>query len=126
MGIASGFRRKEPARLFSACAAGLVFVTAVETRRAMQSFLSLIAWESEVWIAEDPGHTIHFNGELIPRSLSGCNPATRGTQGPCSYRFSRTTLLSCGLHRRRCTPRIERLWYDPLILGMVHVTMGVA
>ncbi len=43
--------------------AGLVFVTAFETRRAMQSFLSHIAWESEVWIAGDPDHMIHFNGE---------------------------------------------------------------
>jgi len=26
----------------------------VETRRTMQTFVSHIAWESEVWIAEDP------------------------------------------------------------------------
>ena len=32
-------------------------------RRTMQTFASHIAWESEVWIAEDPGHMIHFNGE---------------------------------------------------------------
>jgi hypothetical protein len=31
--------------------------------RAMQSFVSQISWESEVWIAEDPDHMIHFNGE---------------------------------------------------------------
>ena len=35
----------------------------VETRRTMQTFVSHIAWESEVWIAEDPDHMIHFNGE---------------------------------------------------------------
>ena len=40
-----------------------VFVTAFETRRTMQAFVSHIAWESEVWIAEDPDHMIHFNGE---------------------------------------------------------------
>ena len=40
-----------------------VFVTAFETRRTMQTFVSHIAWESEVWIAEDPDHMIHFNGE---------------------------------------------------------------
>ena len=22
-----------------------------------------ISWETEVWIAEDPGHVVHFNGE---------------------------------------------------------------
>jgi hypothetical protein len=62
-GPVDGKRRKELKNLFAGCKAGLVFVTAFETRRAMQSFLSHIAWESEVWIADDPDHLIHFNGE---------------------------------------------------------------
>ncbi len=62
-GPVDGKRRKELKELFAGCKAGLVFVTAFETRRAMQSFISQIAWESEVWIAEDPDHMIHFNGE---------------------------------------------------------------
>lgn len=62
-GPVDGKRRKELKDLFAGCNAGLVFVTAFETRRAMQSFVSQIAWESEVWIAEDPDHMIHFNGE---------------------------------------------------------------
>ncbi len=62
-GPVDGKRRKELKELFAGCQAGLVFVTAFETRRTMQSFLSQIAWESEVWIAEDPNHMIHFNGE---------------------------------------------------------------
>jgi len=62
-GPVDGKRRKELKELFAGCKAGLVFVTAFETRRSMQSFLSQISWESEVWIAEDPDHMIHFNGE---------------------------------------------------------------
>ncbi|HRH99316.1 MAG TPA: BsuBI/PstI family type II restriction endonuclease [Prosthecobacter sp.] len=62
-GPVDGKRRKELKDLFAGCKAGLVFVTAFESRRAMQSFVSQIAWESEVWIAEDPDHMIHFNGE---------------------------------------------------------------
>lgn len=62
-GPVDGKRRKELKELFAGCKAGLVFVTAFETRRVMQSFVSHIAWESEVWIAEDPDHMIHFNGE---------------------------------------------------------------
>jgi hypothetical protein len=62
-GPVDGKRRKELKELFVGCKAGLVFVTAFETRRVMQSFVSQIAWESEVWIAEDPDHMIHFNGE---------------------------------------------------------------
>ena len=62
-GPVDGKRRKELKELFADCKAGLIFVTTFETRRTMQSFLSHIAWESEVWIAEDPDHMIHFNGE---------------------------------------------------------------
>ena len=62
-GPVDGKRRKELKELFTGCKAGLVFVTAFETRRTMQSFVAHIAWESEVWIAEDPDHMIHFNGE---------------------------------------------------------------
>jgi len=62
-GPVDGKRRKELKELFAGCQAGLVFVTAFETRRAMQRFIAHIAWETEVWIAEDPDHMIHFNGE---------------------------------------------------------------
>ena len=58
-----GKRRKELKELFAGCKAGLVFVTAFENRRTMLSFGHHIAWESEVWIAEDPDHMIHFNGQ---------------------------------------------------------------
>ncbi len=30
---------------------------------AAYTLLAQIAWESEVWIAEEPMHMIHFNGE---------------------------------------------------------------
>ena len=56
-------RRKELKELFKGCKGGLVFVTAFETRRSIQTFLPQISWETEVWVAEDPDHLIHFNGE---------------------------------------------------------------
>jgi hypothetical protein len=62
-GPVDGKRRKELKDLFSGCTAGLVFVTAFETRPSMRAFLSHIAWDSEVWIAEAPDHMIHFNGD---------------------------------------------------------------
>lgn len=62
-GPVDGKRRRELRELFSTSRAGLVFVTAFATRVAMRSFITQIAWESEVWIAEDPDHMIHFNGE---------------------------------------------------------------
>jgi hypothetical protein len=62
-GPVDGKRRMELRELFKNSKAGLVFVTAFESRKVMQSFLNQISWETEVWIAEDPDHLIHFNGE---------------------------------------------------------------
>lgn len=56
-------RRRELKDLFAGCKAGLVFVTAFANREAMRSFLTQLSWETEVWVAEDPDHLIHFNGE---------------------------------------------------------------
>lgn len=62
-GPVDGKRRKELKELFAGCKAGLVFVTAFSTRDAMRSFLTQISWATEVWVADDPEHMIHFNGE---------------------------------------------------------------
>jgi hypothetical protein len=62
-GPMDGKRRKELKDLFIGCKAGLVFVTAFENRRTMQTFAPRIEWESEVWIADSPTHLIHFSGE---------------------------------------------------------------
>ncbi|MDB6132122.1 MAG: BsuBI/PstI restriction endonuclease C-terminus/Eco57I restriction endonuclease [Verrucomicrobiales bacterium] len=62
-GPVDGKRRRELKELFANSKPGLVFVTAFQTRKAMQTFVAQIAWESEVWIADDPNHMIHFNGD---------------------------------------------------------------
>ncbi len=56
-------RQNELRGLFSSASAGLVYVTAFETRQAMTKHLRHISWETEVWIAESPDHLIHFDGE---------------------------------------------------------------
>ncbi|MFH0965183.1 MAG: BsuBI/PstI family type II restriction endonuclease, partial [Planctomycetota bacterium] len=56
-------RHNELKELFKKTKAGLVFVTAFLTRRAMTRYLAEIAWETEVWVADAPSHIIHFNGE---------------------------------------------------------------
>ena len=50
-------------RLASTCTADLVFVTAFLNRAGFRKFAAQIAWETEVWIAEEPDHMIHFNGD---------------------------------------------------------------
>lgn len=56
-------RHNDLKRLFKDCKAGLVFVTAFESRKAALRYLGGIAWETEVWVADEPTHLIHFNGE---------------------------------------------------------------
>jgi type II restriction enzyme len=62
-GPVDGRRRVELADLFRDAAAGLVYVSCFPDRREMRRYLHAIAWETEVWCADDPTHLIHFNGE---------------------------------------------------------------
>ena len=56
-------RRGELAALFATCTAGLVYVSCFPSRSEMRRYLSHIAWETDVWCADNPTHLIHFNGE---------------------------------------------------------------
>lgn len=61
-GPVSPKRENELRTIFGASKCGLVFVTAFPDRAEFRRHLSDIAWETEVWIAEEPTHLIHFNG----------------------------------------------------------------
>lgn len=56
-------RKRELQKLFAGCSAGLVFITAFPTRKAMLNYFNEISWETDVWLAENPSHLIHLNGE---------------------------------------------------------------
>lgn len=62
-GPVDGQRHSELASLFTGCTAGLVYVSCFPSRAVMRKYLAQIAWETEVWCAEDATHLIHFNGE---------------------------------------------------------------
>ena len=62
-GPVSMLRRNQLQELFADCRCGLVYVTAFLDRVAMRQYLSEIAWETEVWVADAPTHLIHFDGE---------------------------------------------------------------
>jgi hypothetical protein len=76
-GPVDGKRRNELKELFSGCIAGLIFVTAFATLGAMRSFLTQVSWETEVWIAENPDHLIHFDGERFLGPYPDVLPSTR-------------------------------------------------
>lgn len=53
------------------CKADIVYVTAFLTRPKFRQFMSEIAWETEVWIADDPDHMVHFNGDKFIGPYNG-------------------------------------------------------
>ena len=63
VGPMSASRILEIGKMTPAVSAGKVFVTAFPSRRAYKKFSDQIAWETDVWIAEDPDHMIHLNGD---------------------------------------------------------------
>lgn len=52
----------ELAALFDGSTAGLVYVSCFPGRAEFRKYVSAIAWETEVWCADNPTHLIHFNG----------------------------------------------------------------
>lgn len=55
-------RHQELQAMFRDCKAGLVFVSAFPNRKTFTKYLEAISWETEVWVADNPTHLIHFNG----------------------------------------------------------------
>ncbi|RYD59194.1 MAG: methyltransferase [Sphingobacteriales bacterium] len=62
-GPVDGKRYDELQKLFGMSTAGLVYVTAFPDKKTMTKYLADISWETEVWIADNPTHMIHFNGD---------------------------------------------------------------
>lgn len=56
-------RKRELEELFVNAAVGLVFVSCFPSRAVYRRYADKIAWESEVWFADEPTHMLHFNGE---------------------------------------------------------------
>lgn len=62
-GPVSPKRHIELEDMFKSCMASRVYVSAFPDFTAFKKFINKIAWETEVWIAENPSHLIHFNGD---------------------------------------------------------------
>ena len=62
-GTISEIRMLELKKLTHNCKADIVLVTAFLNRSEFRKWVSDIAWESEIWIADNPDHLIHFNGD---------------------------------------------------------------
>jgi len=61
-GTISEIRMKELKKNLKHCTAEIIFITAFLTREEFKKQILEVAWESEVWIADNPDHMVHFNG----------------------------------------------------------------
>lgn len=62
-GPISEIRLLQLQKLTKDCTADIVYVTAFLDRNKFRQFMPEIAWETEVWIADNPDHMVHFNGD---------------------------------------------------------------
>lgn len=51
--------------------AGKIYVTAFPSRKLYAKFFGDLAWETDAWIAPEPDHLVHMNGDRFmgPRNL---------------------------------------------------------
>lgn len=50
-------------KLFSNVSANKVYISAFPDKKTFTHYVQDIAWETEAWIADNPTHMIHFNGD---------------------------------------------------------------
>lgn len=55
-------RHWELEKMLARCTADRVYITAFLDVHGFRKYTADIAWETEVWIADNPDHMIHFNG----------------------------------------------------------------
>lgn len=56
-------RQIELTGLFASSPTDKVFISAFPDKRTFARFASDVAWETEVWVADNPTHMVHFNGD---------------------------------------------------------------
>lgn len=56
-------RYEELTNLFHHDEYGLVFITCFPDKSTFTKYLAEISWETDVWISDNPGHLIHFDGK---------------------------------------------------------------
>jgi len=56
-------RQAELERDLKHCNVGRVYVSAFPNFREYKRHADQIAWETEVWLADAPGHLLHYNGD---------------------------------------------------------------
>lgn len=66
VGPVSVKRRKEIEEMLEDCKCGTIYVTAfldMTAKNGFKKYIEEIAWETEIWVADQPSHMIHLNGD---------------------------------------------------------------
>jgi len=63
VGPISNKRMREFNTMTMECNAGIIFITAFPDMSVFKKFIDQLAWETEIWIADNPDHLIHLNGD---------------------------------------------------------------
>lgn len=56
-------RRIELSELFASATGDKVYISAFPDKRTFARFAPDVAWETETWVADNPTHMVHFNGD---------------------------------------------------------------
>ena len=56
-------RRIELADLFASAMGDKIYISAFPDKRTFARFAPDVAWETETWVADNPTHMVHFNGD---------------------------------------------------------------
>lgn len=62
-GPVSAKRYIELEEMLKNCSSGKIYVSCFLDKQTYKSFMDDIAWETEIWIANEPTHMIHLNGD---------------------------------------------------------------
>jgi adenine-specific DNA-methyltransferase len=61
-GPVSPKRHQELEKMLARCTTERIYITALLSIHEFRKHAADIAWETEIWIADNPDHMIHFNG----------------------------------------------------------------
>lgn len=59
-------RMSEIQAIITDCKCGIVYVTAfldMTSQNGFKKFIDQVAWETEIWVADNPDHMLHLNGD---------------------------------------------------------------
>lgn len=62
-------RQIELEEVLKNCKSKNIFITAFPDHKEFKKHISDIAWETEVWLSDQPGHMIHFNGPKFLKDM---------------------------------------------------------